>query len=228
MKRRFLHVAGIALAITALAACETGPQKSPIDDASSRDGLQRVEMKGVDAVYRRPGASFAGYNRILLRPVEVSFAKDWKPDASGSVLYTMNKPDREKIKSDLAELFQEVTAEVLSKGGYTIASEADKDVLEVRAAIVNLYITAPDVSMQVSGRSRVYTTDAGQMTLVAETYDSVTGQLLSRAYDRREDSGSGQWQWTTSVSNSAAARQEIRRWADLFKKSLDASRGKTT
>jgi hypothetical protein len=97
----------------------------------------------------------------------------------------------------------------------------------MRAAIVNLYITAPDVTMQTAGRTKVYTTDAGQMTLIAQLHDSVTGELLTRAYDRQHASH-GSWQWSSSVFNSAEARTIIASWADTLRNALDASRGKTS
>jgi hypothetical protein len=99
----------------------------------------------------------------------------------------------------------------------------DVDVLEIQAAIVNLYITAPDVSMQTSARTKVYTSDAGHMTLIMQLHDSVTGQLLARAYDHR-DSGPDMWQWTNSVTNTAEARRIIATWATALRKALDASR----
>ena len=42
------------------------------------------------------------------------------------------------------------------------STEPAADVVEMQAAIVNLYITAPDVSMQTAGRTKVYTSDAGR------------------------------------------------------------------
>src|SRR5262249_5529480 len=136
-------------------------------------------------------------------------------------------PDREKIKSELAATFADVFKEVLQeKGGYHLVTEAAPDVLEVQSAIVNLYITAPDGSMQNAGNRRTYTTDPGQVSLISQLPDSVAGQLLTRASDRREDLNSGMWQWTNSVTNTADARREIRRWAELLKKALDAARGK--
>ena len=110
------------------------------------------------------------------------------------------------------------------QGGYQLVDEPAKDVLELRAAIVNLYINAPDVSMQTAANVRTYTTNAGEMTLIAELHDSVTGELLSRAYDRREGMDSGMWTWTDSITNTADAKREIRRWAELLKQALDASR----
>jgi hypothetical protein len=56
-----------------------------------------------------------------------------------------------------------------------------------------------------------------------QLHDSITGQLLARAYDHR-DSGPDMWQWTTSVTNSAEARRIIASWATALRKALDASR----
>ena len=224
MSRHFYAVAAALL----LGACATTSQKSPIDDLSLNQGLVRADVKGVDAIYRLPDANLSGYDKIMLRPIEVEFSKNWKPE-NDSVLYQMNKPDRDKIKKELQDAFAEVFTQVLQeKGGYRIVTEPAKDVLDVQAAIVNLYINAPDVSMQTAARVRTFTTNAGSMTLIAELHDSVTGQLLSRTYDRRDDMESGQWQWTDSVTNTADAKREIRRWAELLKKALDVSRGKST
>jgi len=216
-----------AFAAVLVTGCAT-TSKSPIDDLSTQDGLVKRENKNLDALYVRPGVNLAGYDKILLQPVIVQFAKNWQPERdSSSVLYRMTPPDREKIKKEIAEAFVEVFQQVLQeKGGYQVVTESAPDVLEVQAALVNIYITAPDVSMDNPGIVRTFTTDAGQMTLVAELHDSVTSQLLSRAYDRVEDN-TGMWQWTTSVSNSADARRVMRQWAELLKKALDASRGKS-
>ena len=226
---RFFTFCAIVYALAAgLSGCQT-TKGSPIDDLSTQDGLVRAESKNLDALYVRPNVKLSGYNKILLQPLIVSFAKNWNPEKESSALYRMTPPDREKIKSELAAAFADVFKEVLQeKGGYQLVTAPADDVLDVQSAIVNLFINAPDVSQQTAGNVRTYTTNAGEMTLIAELHDSVTGQLLSRGYDRREDTNSGMWTWTNSVTNSADARREIRRWAELLKKALDASRGKVS
>ena len=211
--------------LLALTSCAQTPRSTPIDAPSLQEGLERVNKPGVDAVYRKPGASLSGYDKLLIRPVEVAFAKNWTPGkGSGSALYAMNPPDRERIKQEIARVFQEVfTTELQTRGGYRLVDTPAADVLELRAAIVNIYINAPDVSMQTAGRVKTYTADAGEMTLVAELHDSVTGELLSRVYDRRDDMG-GSWQWTTSVTNTAEGTRAIKIWADTLRAALDASR----
>jgi hypothetical protein len=134
-----------ALACALLAGCTTTAKQSPIDDLSLQEGLVRVDSKVADAVYRRPEARMSTYSKVLLRPIEVQFAKNWDPSKDGSALYRMNEPDREKIKTELADLFHETFKKELEKGNYPVVTTAAADVVEIQAAIVNLYINAPDV-----------------------------------------------------------------------------------
>jgi hypothetical protein len=205
-----------------LLGCETIDEKlAPLDEQANEEGLVRVESKAVDVPYRRPEATLSKYTKLMMQPIEVQFAKNWDPDQSGSVLYSMHEPDREKIKSELATVFAEVFKRDMEGGGYPIVTSAGEDVLEMRAAIANLYITAPDPS-QTTGRTKVYTTDAGEMTLIMQLHDSVTGQLLARAIDRRE-ADHAFWNWTTSVTNTADAKRIISSWATSLRKAFDAS-----
>src|SRR5687768_7113109 len=176
-------LAATALACALLQGCQT-QKTSPIDELSLHEGLERVDSKTADAVFRRPDADMSPYSKLLLRPITVEFAKNWDPKRSGSALYVMHERDREQMKTELAEVFA------------------------IQAAIVNRYIAAPDVSMQTAARTKVYTSDAGHMTLIMQLHDSVTSQLLARAYDHR-DGGPDMWQWTTSVTNTAEARRII-------------------
>ena len=75
-----------------------------------------MSFQSNDQILRIPPSVFfeptlANYTKILLRPLEVQFSKNWKPE-DDSVLYSMNKPDREKIKQELAEAFADVFKQV--------------------------------------------------------------------------------------------------------------------
>lgn len=228
---QMFHLKSIALGLltaVVLCACQSTPKGADsMDQLSTSEGLARVPSKQVALLYVRPQATLASYSKFLIKPVEVQFAKNWKPESqnSGSVLYRMSDVDREKIKSELANAFVDVFKQEMAKGGYALVTEAGEDVLEIQAALVNLYINAPDPS-EIAGRARVYTTDAGEMTLVMQLHDSVTGQLLARAVDR-EAATHQFWNWTTSVSNTADARRIINGWATLLRKSFDAARSAT-
>jgi Protein of unknown function (DUF3313) len=178
-------------------------------------------------VYRKPEVDVSKYDKLLLRPITVAFRKDWDP-TKDSALYSMHPPDREKIKTGLAENFAEVFTRELTKAGYQVVTEPAPDVLELQAAIIDLYINAPDVSMQTAGRVRTYSVDAGQMTLVAELHDSITGELVARAYDHKGGTNTGMMQPSNQVWNTAEARRAMQSWARVLVQRLDAVKGKTT
>ena len=62
------------------------------------------------------------------------------------------------------------------------------------------------------------------MTLKLEIYDSVTGDLIAKASDRREAPRRSYLQWTNSVSNNAEARRMLQRWAVDLRERLDKAR----
>ncbi len=205
----------LVILLFAAVAAHGAPASAP---QWSHDGLQLRESKDLDLLYVRPEATLAGYRSVLLDPVEVAFHKSWKPDTR-----RVRQSDRERIRKELAEEARAVfTKELVKDGRYQMASAPGPDVLRVTAAIINLYVTAPDT--MEAGISRTYTVSAGEMTLVAELRDSETGEILARAADRKAASNNGLMQWTTRVTNVAEARQILGSWAKILRKALDAAR----
>ncbi|HEY5757247.1 MAG TPA: DUF3313 family protein [Steroidobacter sp.] len=217
------RILAVVLMATALGACSSN-RTTVIDEPSTVDGLQPVRVKNIEAVYRRPGADFFQYRRLLIRDVDIAFSQGWER-SQNSATRTWSSADSERIKRDLASLFAStVRRELEVEGGYEIVKEPGQDVLEIRPSIIDLYINAPDLSRTEPGIVRRYTTDAGRMTLVAELRDSISGELLARAYDKREDMRSTYWEWTTSVTNSQKAQLAISIWADALRDALDRAR----
>ena len=187
------------------------------------DGLVRVENRRLDHMYLLPDVSFAGYTRVRLDPIEVSFYRNWNTNRSSS--QRLRQSDVENIKSSLANEFRRVFSDALTRAGYKLVEQDGEDVLRVQAAIVNLYITAP--SAGTTGRSRTFVANAGQMTLVAELRDSVTGQLLARAVDTARGRQTGQFQLASPVSNMADARRALTQWAGVLVTGLDDAEGRS-
>jgi Protein of unknown function (DUF3313) len=215
---------GVVLFSGWLVGCATTGSSST-SPQMTEDGLKKVDVRGVDAAYVRPGASLGTYKRILLDPVQVSFSKDWKPQETGSYL-PLSKEDRERIRKDLAELFTTTSTEVLEKGGYPVVTESGPDVLRVTARLADVYINAPDT--MTPGRSYNFVMSAGQMTLIAELRDSETGQIMARVFDQREMRNDEFLRLSTSVSNSAEARDAVRTWANILLGRLNAVRVQPT
>lgn len=208
---RFPVLILLALAGVLLWSCQSIPPYMAPDAA--KEGLEPIDVPGLDAVFARPGANLAPYKRILLDPVEVAFSKEWKPDLPGSNL-PLSEEDREKIRKDLAELATQTFKEVLQKGGYPIVAEPGPDVLRIVPRLDDVYINAPDVS--TPGRTYQYVKSAGRMTLVAELRDSASGEIVARVYDQREGRTNEVFRLSSSVSNYQEVRDMVTRWANIF------------
>ncbi len=206
----------IALVIAALAlgACATAPQHP-----QTWDGLDLYPQKKLSAVYLKPDASFARYTEIMIDPLHVSFDKNWDPQTGTT---SFRRVDVDKIKGALAAGFKTVFEETLTADGkYRIVTEAGPNTLHIIPAIVDLYINAPDTSMQTAGRVTSYTVDPGRMTLAAEFRDGTSDALLARVVDKEEGIESGFLQVTNSVTNTADAKRIMKKWAKIVRDGLD-------
>jgi len=213
-----LAVVMTALSFTLLAKSEL-PQVTP-------DGLELVEKDSRGYIYAAPDIDWGVYDRILLDQATVSFRKNWQRDQNRNAFdpFKVKASDMEKIKKDLSELFDQVfTEELTGNGDYIMATESDQNVMRISPQIVDLDVYAPDTP--TAGMQRSYTNQAGRMTLKLDIYDSVTGDLLASASDRKEAPHRGYMQWTTSVSNYADARRMLQAWAKDLRKRLDEARG---
>jgi hypothetical protein len=211
----------LVLCATALTGCASSRTATP----EEWDGLVRKQGTRLAAVFVRPDAEIAAYRNVELDPVEVSFARNWDPNrGTRSMANRLDAGDMAAIQAGLADLFREVFREELAAGGYQLVDEAGPETLRVTAAIIDLYISAPDTMS--AGRTRTYTANSGRMTLVAELRDSVTGEILARAVDARSARGTGSLDITNRVTNTADARRVIRIWARALRQSLDELYGR--
>jgi hypothetical protein len=209
------------LALSGLARAETAEYGPP---QVSLEGLELVEKDRRGELYADPGADWTVYTKIRLDPATVAFRKNWQRDQNRQQSFKVRSEDMERIKSELAKLFDEVFSEELSSdGGYVIVTESGDDVLRVTPHIVDLDVYAPD-TRNTTGITRSYTETSGRMTLKLELYDSVTGDLIAAASDRQEAPRRGYMQWTTSVTNRNDARQMLARWARDMRARLDQAR----
>ncbi len=185
------------------------------------DGLVEVKAKRMDEAWLLPGADFRQYTAVFIDAPDVAFDKDWMRNMNEmrKLSHRVSQADAEKIaaatRSGLLEVFQEE----FRKAGYTIAVAPGAEVLRLSPSIVKLYINAPDV--MAPDRSRTYTIDAGEATLMIKARDSVSGALLGMAVDRREARGTGGVTWTNSVTNRSDFRRLFRQWAMICIKGLD-------
>jgi hypothetical protein len=176
------------------------------------DGLVAIEGSRVHMAYIDPKADFSVFQRVAILDPHVAFRSNWQRDQNRSRSRNVRASDVERIKEDVAGLFKDVFTEQLEAAGFDVVNFADEDVLVLRPAIVDLDVTAPDV--RSAGRSRTYTAGGGAATLYIELFDSLSGDIIGRAADRRASGRGGFATRSNRVTNRADARREFRVWAD--------------
>jgi hypothetical protein len=122
----------------------------------------------------------------------------------------MTQAQADQIVQAVSTGMGEVFAKAYQDAGYQVVTTPGPDVLRVRTGVLNLSIAAPDV--QTAGRSRTFSADAGQATLVLEARDSQTGALLGRALDRQVV-GDARPYLRNSVTNRSDFERVFQRWA---------------
>lgn len=216
-----------AAAVLATVSLALAAKKQELPEVTE-DGLHLVPDSKLAVVYAEPGASLSGYSRVLLLDAYVAFRKNWERDQrrSSAQPFAVTSSDVEKMRTTLASEFQQVFTETLEAAGYPVVDAAGDDVLLLRPAIINLDVAAPDTMH--AGRSKTYTDSAGEMTLYIELYDSVTGDLMAKAIDRKVDrTFNGFYTWTNATTNKAAAIRILKGWADILVNALNEAHANT-
>lgn len=225
MKIKRLHA--LSASLFAMALVQSVFAKDQQWPEVTEDGLHRVHDSKLALVYAEPGADLASYQRVNLMEATVAFKKNWERDQrsrSASKLSTSSRVNTKKIKQQLADEFAAVFTGKLQSGGYEVVDETADDVLLIRPAIINLDINAPEAAG--AGRSNSYVRSAGEMTLYVELYDSVTGDLLAKAMDRRSDRSDNSqiYTWANSHTNKSAAKRILDGWAQVLLDALNEAR----
>jgi len=186
------------------------------------EGLKLIEDSNLALVYAEPGVDWSQYSKIYLEPPYIAFKKDWQRNQNRYEPGKISVDDMSKIKIELSSLFTDVFATTLEEGGYELVNEHGEDVLLVKPAIINLDVVAP--ANNSPGITRTYSESAGEMTLYMELYDSLSGDLIAKALDRKEDRRTGYFEWQNRVTNRAAANRILKVWANVLKEGLDDAR----
>jgi len=140
-----------ALVLSTAILCATllGSPALAQDNAWATGGLQKVTIPGLDLAYVKPGATLKQYTKVAMKPVSISFAKNWAEDVTAGTMARVQPADMTAIRTKLAHMLEMAVYSELKAGGYDLVSAVGEDVLYVEMDIVNLYISAPQLN---SGR----------------------------------------------------------------------------
>jgi hypothetical protein len=170
------------------------------------------------------GIDWSKYTKYQITPVDVSFRKNWKRDYNNeqmSLSTQLTDKDVAKIREGVAKIvYDEFDKMLQKKGGLTKVETADSNTLIFKPVILNLDVYAPDVG-QSSIISKSYIRQAGKATLLLEVRDAMSGKILARWVDTREDPDQGYYEWANRVTNTTRAKLVAHRWASRLVDGLD-------
>jgi hypothetical protein len=194
-------------------------------DQAAMEGLTQVRSPRAQLVYLLPGVDFRTYTKVMLDPTEVAFRRNWLRNYNNTARggSRLNDADVARAADRVRTGFGEIFANAYSEGGYQVVTEPGPDVLRLRTGVMNLYVAAPE--RMSAGRTRTYSVEAGEATLVIEARDSLTGALLGRVFDRQtagDISGI-----RNSVTNQADFQNLFHRWATLSVRGLDTLKARS-
>ena len=194
-------------------------------DQNAKDGLELKSKTKSRVVYLRPGATFNQFNKVAILDPYIEFSKDWLRDYNRSVDLSrqISDSDLDGAKKSLTQQFRKIFTQELMEGGYQVTDSQGSGVLVLRPALVNIAVSAPD--LMTPGRTRVYASSAGSMTLYLELWDGQSNMILARVVDAQSDPQI-YGQMMSSVTNQAAADRMMRMWAQELRKKLDIAEGK--
>ena len=210
----FLLLAGL------ISGCAATAPTLKLESEPTSEGLLEVSGIKADQAWARPGVDMSQYSKIIIRDIDVGFRPGGETQAN-RLARTSGGPF--EVSAEQQQIFREIAQEeVLEELGrssrFTIVDEADSDVLLVAIEIADLvsYI-APDVPL-----SKVYLSEFGEATVVAELRDSVTGTVLAQIADRRiAERIDRSVQMTPRVSNTAQVRELFELLARPLRQQLD-------
>jgi len=161
----------------------------------------------VEQSYRSPGADFSIYTKLMTSPLEIYYPDDG-PAPSEADLVRLRQTFRDAFLTELTD-------------DYEIVTEPGPDVLHVIGQIVDLKIVGPIGSFQPTGRLSQLVTK-GQLTLLIELRDSVSGRVLARAGETEQGDSTS---FTDEETSWAEVERAAARWAGMFRAFLDENLG---
>ena len=188
------------------------------------DGLTVIKSSRLTETQIKKDVNWSEYTRYKITPAEVSFRKNWKRDYNRnkqSLLTMVTDKDMLRIKETVAKIVYEEFGKALQgKGGLKEVGEPDSNTLLFKPRIINLDVYAPDVQ-NAPAVSRNYIKQAGRATLFLEVYDAVSGEILGRWVDTREDPDRGYFEWANRITNAERVRIIVGNWARRLVEGMD-------
>jgi len=211
-----------------LGGCAT-PDPTISDDPNAEitfDGLHELKNSAADIAWAMPGVDLSGFTKIMVQKTGIEFRPGGEAGRSSfSRSSTGPFEVTEQQKAGFQKIVKEVVLDELGKSTkFALVDEPGPDVLLIRIALLDVVSFVPPEPI---GRADIYLRDIGEVTLVLELRDSITGAILVRAINRDAIGSSDRMNRSSRTANAAEVKRLIRRWMSTLRERLDTFSGFT-
>jgi hypothetical protein len=215
----------LAMTSMLLVACEAPPGPPTVAQTGDYNRMQRVHFPNIDSVYRKPAADLSVYAKVMVAAPTVAFRENWRP-ADDPTLVRLNLPDPAAVSERVSEQFlQTLTTRLAENNGYAVVAAPGTDVLQVKAAISDLYFSSSALQT-AAGDGEPYYMESSEITVAIELRDSTTGELLCLVTDHRASPNARTVELSQGLWSSPGLRAASDHWASSLRRFLDQARSK--
>jgi hypothetical protein len=210
--------------IAFLAGCTPTPTIQQGADAElTFDGLVRIDNSRFGNAWIDPDVDLSQYNKIMAGGAEFEF-RAVKKSTSSTITRRANESEfwiSDKNRQELIEIVSEAFRKELQKSEhFTMADAPGPDVLVIVGGLHDIVSRVPP---DLVGRGDIYLSSVGEATLVLEARDSLSGETIYRAIDRRSaERAGGQMMPSSTVTTKSEVRRLAQRWATRLREGLDS------
>ncbi len=198
-----------------IVACTSAPPALQTGPEAERtfDGLVRVDNSRFRDAWADPEVDFSQYNKVISGGATFQFRAVSKTAGRTSLSrgsrgdYWISDANRQKLVDTVSGIFKE---ELSKAQGWEVAEKVGPDVLILYGELLDIVSFVPP---EMIGRSEIYLSSIGEATLVVEGIDSMSGEVVFRAVDRRSIKTAGD---RMIRANTVTTWSEVRRWARRY------------
>jgi len=213
----------LAVSMLILGGCASEPSIDTGPDAKMTfDGLAPINNSRFREAWADPDVDLKQYNKMIIGGAEFEFRAVKKSTGSTSVRRNSNNEFwmDDKTRAKLVETVTAVFAEELtSVKGFTVTEEKGADTLILIGGLHDIVSRVPP---DLVGRGEIYLSSLGEATLVIEARDSLSGETIFRAVDRRAAERMGDMINVNSVTTMSEVKRWARRWAMRLREGLES------
>ena len=210
----------LALTSILLVACETAYSPPEAEKTGDYNRMQRVHFPDIDSVYRKPAADLSVYAKVIVASPTVAFRENWRPEEDPT-LVRLGVPDLAAVRERVSQQFlQTLKTKLAENGGYEVVAAPGPDVLQVKAAITDLYFSSSALQ-SAAGDGKPYYMESSEITVAIELRDSTSGELLCLVTDHRASPNARAVELQEGTWSSPGLRAASDHWAAFLRQFLD-------